>query len=163
MDGLVATTATAGREPALPDLDEGEAASIRLALASGPDVLVLFDERAGRGVAHELALRLAGSAAVIGMARLRGLIPQGPYGCGFFCGVQPGWPPPRLRLCGKNDPPPTEPHREFALHSRKQTHGEMSFSPPTSAPVLLPPDLPLTREQRLASREFSTAGRIAPG
>jgi hypothetical protein len=85
----------------LPDLDEGEAASIRLALASGPDVLVLFDERAGRGVAHELALRLAGSAAVIGMARLRGLIPQGPYGCGFFCGVQPGWPPPRLRLCGQ--------------------------------------------------------------
>jgi len=68
---------------------------------------------------------------------------------------------PALRT--KNDPPPTEPHREFALHSRKQTHGEMSFSPPTSAPVLLPPDLPLTREQRLESREFSTAGRISPG
>jgi predicted nucleic acid-binding protein len=39
-------------------------------------VLLLIDERAGRAVAHELGLRLAGTAAVIGMARLRGLIPS---------------------------------------------------------------------------------------
>ncbi|MFM9102750.1 MAG: DUF3368 domain-containing protein [Cyanobium sp.] len=61
-------------EPALPDLDEGEAASIRLALQHGGDALLLIDERAGRAVAHELGLQLAGTAAVIGMARQRGLI-----------------------------------------------------------------------------------------
>jgi predicted nucleic acid-binding protein len=63
-------------EPDLPDLDEGEAASIRLALASGPRVLLLIDERAGRAVARELGLQLAGTAAVIGLARERGLIPS---------------------------------------------------------------------------------------
>ena len=46
----VATTVLSG--PTLPDLDEGEAASIRLALASGPQVLLLIDERAGREVAR---------------------------------------------------------------------------------------------------------------
>ena len=61
-------------EPVLPDLDEGEAASIRLALKHGDDALLLIDERAGRAVAHELGLQLAGTAAVIGMARQRGLI-----------------------------------------------------------------------------------------
>ncbi len=50
---------TVPREPALPDLDEGEAASIRLALASSPQVLLLIDERAGRVVARELGLKLA--------------------------------------------------------------------------------------------------------
>lgn len=61
-------------EPALPDLDEGEAASIRLALASGPGSLLLIDERAGRAVAQEFGIQLAGTAAVIGMARQQGLI-----------------------------------------------------------------------------------------
>ena len=61
-------------KPDLPDLDEGEAASIRLALQHGGDALLLIDERAGRAVAHELGLQLAGTAAVIGMARQRGLI-----------------------------------------------------------------------------------------
>lgn len=61
-------------KPDLPDLDEGEAASIRLALQYGGDALLLIDERAGRAVAHELGLQLAGTAAVIGMARQRGLI-----------------------------------------------------------------------------------------
>ncbi len=61
-------------EPALPDLDEGEAASIRLALSSGEPVLLLIDERAGRAVAQELGLTVAGTAAVIGLARQRGLI-----------------------------------------------------------------------------------------
>lgn len=61
-------------EPALPDLDEGEAASIRLALSSGEPVLLLIDERAGRAVAQELGLSVAGTAAVIGLAHQRGLI-----------------------------------------------------------------------------------------
>ena len=64
--------------PALPDLDEGEAASIRLALSFGPasSALLLIDERAGRATAMECGLRVAGTAAVIGMARQRGLIPS---------------------------------------------------------------------------------------
>jgi predicted nucleic acid-binding protein len=62
--------------PALPDLDEGEAACIRLALAHPGPRLLLMDERAGRAVAIENGLRVAGTAAVIGMARQRGLIPN---------------------------------------------------------------------------------------
>jgi predicted nucleic acid-binding protein len=64
-------------EPVLPDLDEGEAASIRLALSAGSKPLLLIDERAGRAIAQEMGLRVAGTAAVIGMARLKGLIPPG--------------------------------------------------------------------------------------
>ena len=67
-------------EVALPDLDEGEAACIRIALVhqstSGNDALLLMDERAGRAVAQEHQLRVAGTAAVIGMAQTRGLIPS---------------------------------------------------------------------------------------
>jgi len=60
--------------PVQPDLDEGEAASIRLALALGGETLLLIDERAGRSVAQEFGLQLAGTAAVIGLAKQRGLI-----------------------------------------------------------------------------------------
>ena len=35
---------------------------------------MLIDERSGRAVAQDLGLRVAGTAAVIGMARQRGLI-----------------------------------------------------------------------------------------
>jgi predicted nucleic acid-binding protein len=62
--------------PELPELDEGEAACIRLALASARPTLVLMDERAGRAIATEHGLRVAGTAALIGMARQRGLIPS---------------------------------------------------------------------------------------
>ncbi len=59
----------------LPDLDEGEAACIRIALAQPPDpCLLLIDERLGRSVASERGIRMAGTAAVIGQARQRGLI-----------------------------------------------------------------------------------------
>jgi len=84
-EGLLAQAIQAGwlrlatampSEPWLPDLDEGEAASIRLALASGPNMLLLIDGRAGRAVARELGLKLAGIAAVIGLARQQGLIPS---------------------------------------------------------------------------------------
>ncbi|MCP9941907.1 DUF3368 domain-containing protein [Cyanobium sp. ATX 6E8] len=62
--------------PALPDLDEGEATSLRLALICASKSLVLMDERAGRSVARELGVEVAGTAAVIGMARKSGLIPS---------------------------------------------------------------------------------------
>jgi predicted nucleic acid-binding protein len=58
----------------LPDLDEGEAACIRLALRQAEACLLLIDERAGRAIAQELGLPVAGTAAVIGMVRRRGLI-----------------------------------------------------------------------------------------
>jgi predicted nucleic acid-binding protein len=71
--GWLRAVAVDSSEPALPDLDEGEAASIRLALISGPQTLLLIDERAGRAVAA-FGIRLAGTAAVIGLARQRRLI-----------------------------------------------------------------------------------------
>jgi predicted nucleic acid-binding protein len=60
--------------PDLPELDEGEAACIRIALAHGGPALLLMDERAGRAVAMEQGLPVAGTAAIIGMAKSRGLI-----------------------------------------------------------------------------------------
>jgi predicted nucleic acid-binding protein len=63
-------------DPGLGDLDEGEAACIGIGMAHPGDVLVLMDERAGRTVAAERGLRVAGTAAVIGLAKTRGLIPS---------------------------------------------------------------------------------------
>lgn len=60
--------------PELPELDEGEAACIRLALAQKKATLLLMDDRAGRAIAMECGLRVAGTAAVIGMAKNRQLI-----------------------------------------------------------------------------------------
>ena len=53
------TVAIATTEPALPDLDEGEASSIRLALSRNGSALLLIDERSGRAVAQELGLSVA--------------------------------------------------------------------------------------------------------
>jgi predicted nucleic acid-binding protein len=73
--GWLQAVAVDTSEPALPDLDEGDGtASIRLALGCGEPALLLIDERAGRAVAQELGLSVAGTAAVIGLARQRGLI-----------------------------------------------------------------------------------------
>jgi predicted nucleic acid-binding protein len=63
-------------EPLLPELDEGESACIRLALAHDAPVLLLIDDRAGRAIATERGLRVAGTAAVIGRAKTNGLIPS---------------------------------------------------------------------------------------
>lgn len=73
--GWLSVAAAVPLEPVLPDLDEGEAACIRLALAAKRPALLLIDERAGRAIAQEHGLRVAGTAAVIGMAKQRGLIP----------------------------------------------------------------------------------------
>lgn len=72
--GWLKLTQPAPRTPELPDLDEGEAACIRIALAQGATALLLMDERAGRAVAQEHGLQVAGTAAVIGMAKKRGLL-----------------------------------------------------------------------------------------
>ena len=62
--------------PALPELDAGETACIRHALLSTPPALILIDERAGRAIAREHNIPVTGTAAIIGMAKLRGLIPS---------------------------------------------------------------------------------------
>ncbi|MFT4103353.1 MAG: DUF3368 domain-containing protein [Burkholderiaceae bacterium] len=72
--GWLAVHAPTPTEPQLPDLDEGEAACIRVALAQAAPALLLIDERAGRALATERGLRVAGTAAVIGMAKSRGLV-----------------------------------------------------------------------------------------
>ncbi len=60
---------------AFADLDAGETECIRIALALGAgNALLLMDERAGRALAAELGIALAGTAAVIGLAKKRGLI-----------------------------------------------------------------------------------------
>lgn len=62
-------------EPALPDLDAGETECLHIAMAAGPgQALVLMDERAGRAVAAERGVHVAGTAALIGLAKKRGLI-----------------------------------------------------------------------------------------
>ena len=70
----------AAPEIALPDLDDGEAACVRIAVEHqsrpGNQALLLMDERAGRAVAAEHRLRVVGTAALIGMAQTRGLIPS---------------------------------------------------------------------------------------
>ena len=73
-DGWLRLTGPAPTTPVLPDLDEGEAACIRTALADAQPALLLMDERAGRAVAIAHGLKVAGTAAVIGMAKQRGLI-----------------------------------------------------------------------------------------
>ena len=55
--GWLTTVAIPTTDPALPDLDEGEASSIRLALSCNGPALLLIDERSGRAVAQDLGLR----------------------------------------------------------------------------------------------------------
>jgi predicted nucleic acid-binding protein len=62
--------------PALPELDEGETACIRLALAHPGASLLLMDERAGRAIAQENGLQVVGTAAIIGMAACAGFDTQ---------------------------------------------------------------------------------------
>ncbi len=73
-DGWLRLAGPTPSSPVLPDLDEGEAACIRTALADMQPALLLMDERAGRAVAMANGLKVAGTAAVIGMAKQRGLI-----------------------------------------------------------------------------------------
>jgi predicted nucleic acid-binding protein len=61
-----------------PGVDPGEASIIHAALmlrAAGDKALLLIDDRAGRAEARQHDIPLMGSAAVIGMAKIKGLIP----------------------------------------------------------------------------------------
>jgi predicted nucleic acid-binding protein len=62
------------QDPELWGLDEGEAACIRIALSQPNEALLLMDELAGRRLAQEHGLRVAGTAAVIGLAKRGALI-----------------------------------------------------------------------------------------
>ena len=64
--------------PLNPGVDAGEASCIALALGRRQrclESLLTPDDRAGRAEARRLDLELTGTAAVVAMARLRGLIP----------------------------------------------------------------------------------------
>ncbi len=61
-------------EPLFPELDEGEASTIRAALNLPERCLLLLDERLGRAVAQENGLPVVGVVGLIGMAKKRGLI-----------------------------------------------------------------------------------------
>jgi predicted nucleic acid-binding protein len=63
-------------KPQFPELDEGEASTIRAALNLPEKCLLLMDERLGRMVAQENGLSVAGVAGLIGMSKKRGLIPS---------------------------------------------------------------------------------------
>jgi predicted nucleic acid-binding protein len=63
-------------EPQFPDLDEGEASTLRAAMQIGVPCLVLIDERVGRATARELGIPLSGTLGLIVQARKRGLIPS---------------------------------------------------------------------------------------
>ena len=61
--------------PNLLNLDQGESDCICLALAQpAGQAIVLMDERAGRAIANEYGIQVAGTAAVIGFAKRHGLI-----------------------------------------------------------------------------------------
>ena len=59
-----------------PFLGEGEAACIRAALNLRQPSLLLMDDRAGRTTAMECGLKVAGTAAIIAMAKRQKLIPS---------------------------------------------------------------------------------------
>lgn len=76
-DGILAVFDQGWEEPAMPTLDEGEASCIRAALAHASDAcLLVMDERLGRVIAAEHRLPVVGAAGLIGMAKMRGLIPS---------------------------------------------------------------------------------------
>ncbi len=62
--------------PQFPFLGEGEAACIRAAVNLRQPSLLLIDDRAGRTTAMEQGFKVAGTAAVIAMAKRKKLIPS---------------------------------------------------------------------------------------
>jgi len=56
------------------DLDAGETDCINIALQYPGQVLLVMDERVGRAVAKEKGIKVIGTAAIIGMAKRKGLI-----------------------------------------------------------------------------------------
>ena len=67
------------RAPLNPGIHAGEASAIRLACQwrdAGDAVLLVMDDRAGRLEARSRGLALIGTAALIGLAKTQGLIPE---------------------------------------------------------------------------------------
>jgi predicted nucleic acid-binding protein len=64
------------KQPQFPFLGEGEAACIRAAVNLRQPSLLLMDDRAGRVTAMEHGFKVAGTAAVIAMAKRQKLIPS---------------------------------------------------------------------------------------
>lgn len=62
-------------EPQFPELDEGEASTLRAAKNIRRPTLILMDERLGRAVARELGFPVTGTAGVILAAKQREIIP----------------------------------------------------------------------------------------
>ena len=62
-------------QPFYAGVDAGEGSAIYLAIQTQQALLIL-DDRAGRAEAKARKLRLIGTAAVIGLAKLKGLIPE---------------------------------------------------------------------------------------
>jgi len=60
--------------PLLPALDDGEASTIRAALAHGPGALVILDELSARKAARRHGLRCTGTAGVIVEAKRARLV-----------------------------------------------------------------------------------------
>lgn len=58
------------------DLDEGESACVSIACGLAEPALLIIDERSGRAVAKEKGISVIGTAAIIGEAKNRGLIPS---------------------------------------------------------------------------------------
>lgn len=64
------------KPPQFPFLGEGEAACIRAAVNLRQPSLLLMDDRAGRTTAMECGFKVAGTAAIIAMAKRQKLIPS---------------------------------------------------------------------------------------
>lgn len=62
------------REPPLPQLDKGEASTLRAALAHGETALVLLDDLTARREALRLGVSITGTAGIVVEARRAGLI-----------------------------------------------------------------------------------------
>jgi len=74
--GWIRVIADQWLERQFPDLDEGEASTLRTAMHIGVPCLVLIDERAGRAAARESGIPLSGTVGLIVQARKRGFIPS---------------------------------------------------------------------------------------
>lgn len=62
-------------EPPLPQLDTGEASTLRAAIALGAGTLVLLDDLQARREAQRLGIAITGTAGIVVEARQAGLIP----------------------------------------------------------------------------------------
>jgi predicted nucleic acid-binding protein len=62
-------------EPPLPQLDTGEASTLRAAIALGSGTLVLLDDLQARREAQRLGIAMTGTAGIIIEARQAGIIP----------------------------------------------------------------------------------------